>query len=243
MTSDPALPVPAHVAIIMDGNGRWAEKRGLPRLAGHKQGAEAVERIVRAAAEKGIKVLTLFAFSTENWKRPEEEVDGLMGLLRLYLRSKTAEMHKNNVRLKIIGDRQRLSSDIVASIQSAEELTRQNDGITVIIALNYSGRWDIEQATRQLAIKAMRGEIAPEAITQQDIDAHLATAGFPDPDLIIRTSGEQRVSNFLLWQGAYAEYVFTDSYWPDFDDAALGQALEHYAVRDRRFGAVHVKAS
>ena len=232
------LPVPDHIAIIMDGNGRWAQKRGLPRIAGHKQGAEAVERVTRAAAEAGIKYLTLFAFSTENWKRPEEEVSGLMGLLRHYLRSKTAEMHKNKVRLKIIGDRSRLGADVLASIEYAEKLTVDNAGITVLMALSYSGRWDIEQAIRKLAVKVQNGEIIPGAITEEAISANLETADIPDPDLIIRTSGEQRVSNFLLWQGAYSEYVFTETHWPDFDADTLSKAMAEFQTRDRRFGTV-----
>ena len=240
MTTDSALTVPQHVAIIMDGNGRWAQSRGLPRIAGHKQGAETVERIVRAAADRGVKVMTLFAFSTENWKRPEEEVSGLMGLLRLYLRSKTAEMHKNNVRLKIIGDRTRLSDDIIALINSAEELTRENTGITVLMALNYSGRWDLEQAMQHIAAKVANGTLTADQITQTVISDHLSTAGYPDPDLVIRTSGEHRISNFLLWQSAYAEYVFTETHWPDFDATTFNDALVKYASRDRRFGAIHV---
>ncbi|MDB5478778.1 MAG: di-trans,poly-cis-decaprenylcistransferase [Alphaproteobacteria bacterium] len=233
------MPALQHVAIIMDGNGRWAQARGLPRVAGHKQGAEAVERIVRAAKEAGINYLTLFAFSTENWKRPEEEVTGLMALLRQYLRSKTVEMHKNNVRLKIIGDRTRLSADILASIDNAETLTRDNDGITVLIALSYSGRWDITQAMQKIAAQ----NIAFGDITEELISAHLSTAGIPEPDLIIRTSGEQRVSNFLLWQGAYSEYFFTDVHWPDFDAGILALALQAYSQRDRRFGKLRVQAS
>jgi undecaprenyl diphosphate synthase len=243
MTSETASATPPHVAIIMDGNGRWAKARGLPRLAGHKQGAEAVERIVRAADEAGIKILTLFAFSTENWKRPEEEVSGLMGLLLQYLRSKTAEMHKNNVCLKIIGDRTRLSKDVLKTIESSEELTKDNTGITVLMALSYSGRWDLENAMQQIASKVQNGELQPNAITQETINAHLSTAGYPDPDLIIRTSGENRISNFLLWQGAYSEYFFTETYWPDFDAASLQAALESYQQRERRFGRINVKAS
>ena len=235
--------IPAHVGIIMDGNGRWAESRALPRVVGHKQGAETVEKVVRAAADAGIRYLTLFAFSTENWKRPEQEVQDLMGLLRMYLRSKTAEMHQNNVCLKIIGDRSRLSEDILASIEYAEKLTAGNDGITVIMALSYSGRWDMAQAMRRIAEKVQDGLIAADAVNEEMIANHLSTAGIPDPDLIIRTSGEQRVSNFLLWQGAYSEYVFTDMYWPDFDAAALQAALGHYSLRERRFGKLRIKAS
>jgi undecaprenyl diphosphate synthase len=243
MASDFVPHIPNHVAIIMDGNGRWAQSRGLPRAAGHKQGAEAVERVVRAAADAGINYLTLFAFSTENWKRPEEEVTDLMGLLRLYLRSKTAEMHKNNVRLKIIGERARLSKDILASIESAEELTQSNTGITVLIALSYSGQWDIQQAMQKIAVQVQNGQLQPSEITSQVISANLSTASIPDPDLIIRTSGEHRVSNFLLWQGAYSEYFFTETHWPDFDAAALNTAIQSYQHRDRRFGTITVQAS
>jgi undecaprenyl diphosphate synthase len=242
MTSEAVSTTPQHVAIIMDGNGRWAKARGLPRLAGHKQGAETVERIVRAADEIGIKILTLFAFSTENWKRPADEVSGLMGLLMQYLRSKTAEMHKNNVRLKIIGDRTRLGADILATVESSEGLTRNNTGITVLMALSYSGRWDIENAMQKIATKVQKGELQPQDITQDVINDHLSTAGFPEPDLIIRTSGEQRVSNFLLWQGAYSEYYFTETHWPDFDASVLAQAIGTYQKRERRFGTVNVKA-
>lgn len=243
MVTDASSSIPQHVAIIMDGNGRWAQSRGLPRLAGHKQGAEAVERAVRAAAKKGVRYLTLFAFSTENWKRPEEEVNGLMGLLRLYLRSKTAEMHQNNVRLKIIGDRTRLSKDILASVDMAEKLTAENTGITVIIALSYSGRWDIMQAAQMLATRVQSGELSPSDITEDMFSATLNTGDIPDADLVIRTSGEQRISNFLLWQTAYSEFYFTDSHWPDFNEELLSQAIESYQQRDRRFGAVNVQAS
>ncbi len=243
MTPNAALNTPNHVAIIMDGNGRWAQSRGLPRAAGHKQGAEAVERVVRAASEMGVKYLTLFAFSTENWKRPEEEVAGLMGLLRVYLRSKTADMHKNNVRLQIIGDRARLGSDILASIESAEELTKNNTGVTVVMALSYSGRWDMQQAMQRIAAQVQQGDLQPSEITSEAISANLSTANIPDPDLIIRTSGEQRISNFLLWQGAYSEYVFTDTHWPDFDASAFETAVLSYQQRDRRFGKIQVQAS
>lgn len=237
------LPVPSHVAIIMDGNGRWAQKRGLPRLAGHKQGAETVERIVREAANIGVKYLTLFAFSTENWKRPEEEVSGLLGLLRQYLRSKTAEMHKNNICLKIMGDRSRLGTDILASIDYAEKLTAQNTGITVVMALSYSGRWDLQQAMKTIADKIASGVLVPGDVSEETISAHLETANFPDPDLIIRTSGEQRISNFLLWQGAYSEYAFTEVHWPDYDAANFKAAIETYQTRERRFGALPAQAA
>lgn len=238
-----SLPVPQHVAIIMDGNGRWAQKRGLPRVAGHKQGAEAVERIVRAASDKGIRYLTLFAFSTENWKRPEEEVTGLMALLLHYMRSKTADMHRNNVRLKIIGDRSRLGKDIIATIAAAEELTQNNTGITVLMALSYSGRWDLQQATQAIAAKIAQGILNAADVSEELLGQHLSTASIPDPDLIIRTSGEQRISNFLLWQGAYSEYVFTETHWPDFSASNLDDAIAQYHQRDRRFGKIQVQAS
>lgn len=233
MTSDLSL-APQHVAIVMDGNGRWATARGLPRVAGHKQGAETVEAIVRAASDQGISYLTLFAFSTENWKRPEGEVTDLMGLLRIYLRAKINEFHKNNLRLKIIGERCRLRADILQSIEEAEKLTANNTGMTVLIALSYSGRWDIMQAMKKIADANICGEL----ITEELISQHLQTAGIPDPDLIIRTSGEQRISNFLLWQGAYSEYYFTDKYWPDFTKQDLIDAVQSYTQRDRRFGNV-----
>lgn len=235
--------IPQHVAIIMDGNGRWAQARGLPRLAGHKQGAETVEKVVRAAADAGIKTLTLFAFSTENWNRPAEEVTGLMSLLMTYLRSKTAEMHKNNVRLKIIGDRVRLGEEINALVTSAEDLTAKNTGITVQMALSYSGRWDMTQAVQELAQQVKDGVLQPTQITEEMISDRLSTAGLPDPDLVIRTSGEQRVSNFLLWQSAYAEYFFTDIHWPDFSKETLNEAIQAYQQRDRRFGKIRVSAS
>ncbi len=230
--------VPQHVAIIMDGNGRWATARNMPRVAGHKQGAETVETIVRAAAEKGIRYLTLFAFSTENWRRPESEVTDLMGLLRIYLRTKTEEMHKNNVRIKVIGERYRLSGDILGLIEHAEKLTENNDGITVLMALSYSGRWDLTQAIKRIVDE----QVPPHLITEELVGGYLQTANIPDPDLIIRTSGEQRISNFLLWQGAYSEYYFTDRYWPEFDAAELDRAIESYQQRDRRFGNVRSTA-
>jgi undecaprenyl diphosphate synthase len=227
----------------MDGNGRWAQQRGLPRVAGHKQGADAVERVVRAAKDLNVKYLTLFAFSTENWQRPVEEVDGLMGLLRIYLRSKTAEMHENGVRLKIIGDRTRLSKDILDLINYAETLTAPNNDITVTMAISYSGRWDIAQATQKIAERVFKGEINPDDITQDMIAQNLDTAGLPEPDLIIRTSGEQRISNFLLWQGAYSEYYFTQTFWPDFDRKDLDEAFSSYHQRERRFGKIRNIAS
>src|SRR3954447_25896343 len=192
--------LPRHIAIIMDGNGRWAQSRGLPRIAGHRRGAEAVRRTLSAAVELGIPYLTLFGFSSENWKRPHDEVDDLMGLLRHYLRGEIAELHRNGVRLRVIGDRGRLSADIVALIEHAEALTRDNQAINLTVALSYGGRAEIVAAARAVAAKAIAGRLAPEAIDEDLITAHLFTADLPDPDLLIRTSGEQRISNFLLWQ-------------------------------------------
>ena len=230
--------VPGHVAIIMDGNGRWARQRGLPRTAGHKQGAEAVRRVVRAAGELGIAYLTLFGFSSENWNRPEDEVRELMKLLRYYLRSETADLHKNGVCLKVIGDRSAFDADIVQMIENAEDLTKDNDKITVMIALNYGGRHDILQAARQLALQTEDIQSLSMEELEEEFSSYLMTAEYPDPDVLIRTSGEQRISNFLLWQCAYAEMVFTPTLWPDFDKQDLERALAEYAERDRRFGAI-----
>ncbi|MCB1782895.1 MAG: isoprenyl transferase [Alphaproteobacteria bacterium] len=238
-TTNQNLNSPAHVAIIMDGNGRWAQSRGLPRTAGHKQGAEAVRRIVRAAGERGVQYLTLFGFSSENWSRPESEITELMKLLRYYLRAETAELHKSNVRLRVIGERSAFDDDIVQLIENAEKLTENNNGITVIIALNYGGRADIAQAARQLLLKATsKGGVPAMKDMEKAISANLMTAGIPDPDLLIRTSGEKRISNFLLWQCAYTEMVFTPALWPDFDANHFDKALAEYAARDRRFGAL-----
>jgi len=230
-------PLPRHIAIIMDGNGRWAQARGLPRIAGHRRGAEAVRRTLTAAGELGIPYLTLFGFSSENWKRPLAEVDDLMGLLRHYLRGEIAELHRNGVRLRVIGERARLAPDIVTLIANAEALTRDNPGVNLTIALSYGGRAEIIAAMRTLATKAATGEICPEAIDESMIARHLFTADIPDPDLLIRTSGEQRISNFLLWQCAYAELVFTKTLWPDFGRAELAQAIADYGGRERRYGA------
>src|SRR5271155_4114438 len=230
-------PVPRHIAIIMDGNGRWAQARGLPRIAGHRQGAEAVRRTVRAAGELGIPYLTLFGFSSENWKRPLAEVDDLMGLLRHYLRGEIAELHRNGVRLRVIGERGRLAPDIVTLIANAEALTCGNEGVNLTIALSYGGRAEIIAAMRLLAAKAVAGELPPEAIDEAVMSSHLFTADIPDPDLLIRTSGEQRISNFLLWQCAYSELVFTKTLWPDFAKDDLDEAIEEYCGRERRYGA------
>lgn len=244
MTKTPQLPspesqIPRHVAIIMDGNGRWARARGLPRTAGHQQGVQAVRRTVEAAADMGIEVLTLFGFSSENWKRPTEEVGELMRLLRFYLRAETAELHKNNVRLRVIGNRDGLAPDIVTLIEGAEDLTRLNDKITVVIALNYGGRDEIVRAAAHMAadFQARGIPLDPDRVAAQ-FPNYLMTAGLPDPDLLIRTSGEQRISNFMLWQCAYAEFLFLETLWPDFGRAHLESALRIYADRDRRFGGV-----
>jgi undecaprenyl diphosphate synthase len=227
---------PAHVAIIMDGNGRWAKARGLPRIQGHRRGAEAVRRTLTAAAELGISYLTLFGFSSENWKRPSDEVDDLMSLLRVYLRGEIAELHRQGVRVRIIGDRTRLAPDIVTLIVNAEQLTAENSRLTLIVALSYGGRHDIVQAAQRLAAEAAAGRLAPDRIDEANFAAYLYTAGIPDPDLLIRTSGEQRISNFLLWQTAYTELVFVDTLWPDFGMSDLEKAVREFHGRDRRYG-------
>jgi undecaprenyl diphosphate synthase len=229
-------PLPRHIAIIMDGNGRWAQARGLPRIAGHRRGAEALRRTLEAAGDLGVPYLTLFGFSSENWKRPHDEVDDLMGLLRHYLRGEIAELHRNGVRLRVIGDRARLSAEIVALIENAETLTRDNQAINLTVALSYGGRAEIVAAARAVAAKAAAGKLLPQAIDEDVIAAHLFTADLPDPDLLIRTSGEQRISNFLLWQCAYAELVFTKTLWPDFGRADLEQAITEFGGRERRYG-------
>jgi undecaprenyl diphosphate synthase len=228
---------PAHVAIIMDGNGRWAKSRGLPRIAGHRRGAESVRRAITASVELGVSYLTLFGFSSENWKRPTDEVNDLMGLLRHYLRGEIAELHKQGVRMKVIGDRARLAPDIVTLIDNAETLTRDNKRLTLIVALSYGGRDDIVQAARKLAEDVAAGRIQAKDIDETRLSSSLFTAGIPDPDLLIRTSGEQRISNFLLWQLAYTELVFTETLWPDFGRDDLEKAISDYHGRERRFGA------
>jgi undecaprenyl diphosphate synthase len=230
--------LPVHVAIIMDGNGRWARSRGLPRVAGHRRGVDAVRRTVRAAGELGVDYLTLFSFSSENWRRPFEEVQELMKLLRFYLRNELAELHKNGVRFRMIGDRSRLPPDIICLIDEAEGRTADNKHLTLMIALSYGARDELVLATRRLAEEVKAGKLDPTAITGEDIERYLDTAGVPDPDLLIRTSGEQRISNFLLWQSAYAEFVFLDRLWPDFDKTDLEFAVAEFQRRDRRYGSV-----
>jgi undecaprenyl diphosphate synthase len=234
--ASPPLAPPAHVAIIMDGNGRWAKARGMPRIAGHRRGAEAARRTVRAAIELDIKYVTLFGFSSENWRRPVGEVEDLMGLLRHYLRGEIAELHGNGIKLRVIGDRLRLSPDIVAMIDHAEALTRANSRLQLIIALSYGGRAEIALAAQRIAQAVKAGTLSPDAIDEACVADHLLTAGIPDPDLLIRTSGEKRISNFLLWQNAYAELVFTETLWPDFGKSDLESALRDYHGRDRRYG-------
>jgi len=229
---------PAHVAIIMDGNGRWARSRGLPRSEGHRQGAEALSRAVKGAIELELDYLTVFAFSAENWGRPAGEIEGLMGLLRRYLRGEIAELHKNGVCLRIIGERGQLPGDIVPLIEDAESLTADNSGLIFIVALNYSGRQEFVVAARRLAKAAVAGQLDPDKIDENQVTEALFTAGIPDPDVIIRTSGERRLSNFLLWQSAYSELVFLDKFWPDFSKEDLEAAILEYQSRHRRYGMI-----
>jgi len=239
MSAEAAVPrpLPRHIAIIMDGNGRWAQARGLPRIAGHRRGAEAVRATLSAAADLGIPYLTLFGFSSENWKRPRGEIEDLMGLLRHYLRGEIAELHQKGVRLRVIGELSRLAPDLGTLIANAEELTRNNRRINLTVALSYGGRAEIVAAARTIAAKAAAGQVAIGQIDEELISRHLFTAELPDPDLLIRTSGEQRISNFMLWQCAYAELVFTKTLWPDFGRSDLEQAIADYCGRERRYGA------
>ncbi len=229
---------PVHVAIIMDGNGRWAKARGLPRSAGHKRGADAVKRVIKSAGNLGISYLTLFGFSSENWQRPESEVKDLFGLLRYYLENELAELHGNGIRLRVIGDRERLPPDTVKLIEGAEARTAANTRMILTIALSYGSRQEIVAAARKLAQECADGKIEAGDIDEAAFGASLFTADIPDPDLLIRTSGEQRISNFLLWQLAYTELVFTDTLWPDFGAAELEAAIATFRSRDRRYGAV-----
>ena len=235
------IDVPRHVAIIMDGNGRWAAARGLPRSEGHRRGVEALRRTVRAAGELGIRCLTVFSFSSENWQRPVTEVRDLMGLLRRFIRNDLAELHQNGVKVRIIGEREGLARDIALLLEEAEELTRDNDRLTLVVAFNYGSRHEIARAARRMAEMVARGEMRAGAITEEALASHLDAPDIADPDLIIRTSGEQRLSNFLLWQAAYSELVFMPVYWPDFDRACLEQAIAEYQRRERRFGGLIAK--
>ena len=228
--------IPVHVAVIMDGNGRWAKSRGLPRVAGHRKGVERVRDMVTACAEKGVKYLTLFAFSSENWRRPVQEVQLLKELFLSALDNEIRKLHKNNVRFRVIGDTERFGEKITTRIRQSETLTQKNTALTLTIAANYGGRWDIAQARAELARRAVRGGGDPDTITEKSLEPFLSLAGVPEPDLFIRTGGEQRISNFLLWQLAYTEMYFTPVLWPYFDRAQFEQALASYAGRQRRFG-------
>ena len=228
---------PAHVAIIMDGNGRWAQARGLPRFEGHRRGVEAVRRAVRSAIEHNVQFLTIYSFSSENWSRPPEEVAMLMGLLKRFIRNDLAELNANGVKVRIIGERDNLAPDIVALIDEAEMLTAGNRGLTLTVAFNYGARQEIVEAARRLAIDVRDGRLDAEAIGQDDLTDRLDTAGLPDPDLVIRTSGEQRLGGFLLWQSTHSEFYFCDAYWPAFRKVDFLRALRSYAARNRRFGS------
>lgn len=231
-------PAPTHVAIIMDGNGRWAQMRGLPRQEGHRRGLEALRRTVRNAGDLGIQVLTLYSFSTENWRRPMAEVSFLMGLLRRFVENDLAELNEAGVRVRIIGNREDLAPDLRALVERAETMTEGNAGLTLVVAFNYGSRDEITRMARGLAREVAAGRIAPEAIDEAMLSARLDTGALPEPDLVIRTSGETRISNFLLWQAAYAEFVFTPVLWPDFDRKALEEALAEFHRRERRYGGV-----
>jgi undecaprenyl diphosphate synthase len=239
--ADPCRPT--HVGIIMDGNGRWAQARGLPRFEGHRRGVEAVRRAVRSAIDLGLRYLTIYSFSSENWSRPAAEVSDLMGLLKRFIRNDLADLHRSNVRVRIIGLRRNLSADLQGLLNEAEDLTRRNNGLTLVVAFNYGARQEIVEAARKLAMDAAAGRLDPATIDEAALGARLDTADIPDPDLLIRTSGEQRLSNFLLWQAAYAELVFLPMHWPDFDHAAFQSALAQYAARERRFGGTAAPAA
>ncbi len=238
-----ASPVPRHIAIIMDGNGRWATKRHLPRALGHRLGVEAVRRTIRAAIELGVGQLTLFSFSTENWSRPSREVDDLMRVMKRFIKRDRAELHEAGVRISVIGDRATTAPDLLRLIEETEALTAHNCTLDLVIAFNYGARQEIVGAARELARQVRDGTLDPDEITTEAFARKLDTAGQPEPDLLIRTSGEQRISNFLLWQLAYAEFVFLDVLWPDFDKAHLIKAIEQYRRRDRRFGGLSCRSA
>ena len=238
LPKDIASEPPVHVAVIMDGNGRWAKSRGLPRTMGHRKGAEAVKATVRAAIRSGVRYLTLYGFSSENWKRPQSEVSDLVGLLRLYLRNEIRELDSNGVCFRVIGDREKLSPDIVSLIEEAERKTAENTTVTLTLALSYGGRAEIVSVAQTLAERVLRGEIAPADIDEELFESNLFTAGQPDPDILIRTSGEKRISNFLPWQLAYTEFVFVDTLWPDFGEVDFEEAIGEFHRRERRYGAI-----
>jgi undecaprenyl diphosphate synthase len=233
--------IPRHVAIIMDGNGRWAAARGLPRAEGHRRGVEALRRTVRAAGDLGIGILTIFSFSAENWSRPPSEIRELMGLLRRFIRNDLADLHRNGVQVRVIGDRDDLTPDIRSLLEEAEALTKNNDKLTLVVAFNYGARQEIARAAKRLAAEVAAGRMAVADVTADKLAGYLDAADLPDPDLIIRTSGEQRLSKFLLWQAAYSELVFVPVYWPDFDRATLEQAIVEFRGRERRFGGLVAK--
>ncbi|MGB5602783.1 MAG: isoprenyl transferase [Gammaproteobacteria bacterium] len=228
--------LPQHVAVVMDGNGRWAKNRFLPRTTGHKAGVDATRRLVRSCVEKGIGCLTLFAFSSENWNRPDHEVSSLMALFLATLNSELNKLHQQGVRIRFIGDRSRFSASLQNSITAAEKKTEANTRLNLNVAANYGGRWDIANAVRNISHKLLKGDIEGQEITEQTISREISLSDLPEPDLLIRTGGEQRISNFLLWQIAYTELYFTDTLWPEFNDAAFDEALNWYATRQRRFG-------
>jgi undecaprenyl diphosphate synthase len=238
-----ALKSPRHVAVIMDGNGRWATQRSLPRTEGHRHGVEAVRRLVRAAIECGTEYLTVFTFSSENWRRPRAEVNYLFALLRRFIRQDVAELHSAGVRIIVIGERAGLDSDIVQMVEECETLTAGNSTLNLIVAFNYGGRTEIVQTARALAGKVARGELSPDEIDESTFAANLYAPGVPEPDMLIRTSGEQRISNYLLWQMAYTELVFVEEHWPDFDKSIFLRAIAEYARRQRRFGGVPAAAA
>ncbi len=234
---------PRHVAIIMDGNGRWAAERGLPRSAGHKVGIDAVRRAVKAASDFGIEYLTIYAFSTENWSRPKTEVTFLLELLRRFIRQDVAELHSLGVKIKIIGTREDLQPAMVAMLNDAEKLTAGNSKLNLVVAFNYGSRQEIASAARRIAAQVASGDLRADEVGVETLNQHLDTFGIPDPDLLIRTGGEERVSNFLLWQCAYAEFVFIPEFWPDFNAEIFGRALDEFRARDRRFGGVKAQTA
>lgn len=234
--TDSDYKMPRHIAIIMDGNGRWAKRRGLPTPAGHRTGVETVRRVLRMALDRGIEVVTLFAFSSENWQRPSTEVKALMTLFATYLKKEVRQLHEDNICVRFIGDRQRFSKGLLKQMEYAEQLTRNNSRATLVLAVDYGGQWDIANAARQLAERVQAGELEPAQIDAELLDSCISLADLPKPDLCIRTAGEQRISNFLLWQLAYAELFFSQTLWPDFDEADMQAALDSYNQRERRFG-------
>jgi undecaprenyl diphosphate synthase len=237
------LIIPAHVAIIMDGNGRWAAMRGLPRIEGHRKGVERVKECVRNASELGVKYLTLFSFSSENWSRPQDEIYALMDMIKRFIRRELAELHKHNVRVRVIGTMNRIDAEIATLISEAQALTRGNDGLQLTVAFNYGARDEIVRAARKLAEDVRSGRVQPEDVTAHALEERLDTFGLPDPDLVVRTSGEVRLSNFLLWQSAYSELMFIDDYWPDFGRTALMDVIDKFQSRERRFGGLKARCS